>query len=1422
LLHFAPIEGKVVVPAHGSKQVTVKIKLNDTFEDYPNGAYIEGFTYVTGTAVDEEGVDYAHEHTIPIFGFYGNWTDPSMFDNASYLEEYYKTTNKIPYSEYSTNYITYKEQKKKNEYAVLGNPYMKDDAFYADRLALNSEKIIGSVVYNPIRNAGTVGYAISKVNGYGGEVTEVLDSAITGNWSYGLFYYVNADRWYNDTPETCEINKKVSELGLSEGDTIRAGFYMLPELTAMKTKDDLTDIFGGIITDEDTFADVIESNTLGKGACVAYDFIIDNTAPELGEITFNKETNEITVPVVDNEHIAYVALLNKEGYYGFVEDPELQYYLYGEENPGTAEATVVFDATDALTEMHTEDFVLILAADYAGNETLKSVKIKDYVDKTYYVKTDELAEGNKYYITDTNQIGDAVILKAVTKKTGVGSSSYYIPTGSVEAFGAVVSDGIEDTELVPYIEPNSNPTGGGLVWSFADGKLFGRYKRSAAQTATFYLRQNDGALVVSMEDTNDVWTWNAENHQLSTTDASGEEEKTYYLSYNEETGAFELSENASSVYLFKEINTFLPPQDPTKVEWIEFIPYDGTNDEYDEEFDGYVYNIGLVEGTTYDKLTVWINPLTANQEIAWSSADESIATVDEYGAITGVTPGTTYVIAASVEDPEVIQAFKVTVLKLEDFDSNAVAWDVVDGRVGFYLSEFNTDNPADITYLHEQPLHELASSSSSLYGAVRANNEEEESELFLTTFYDTQTAPEVYKVNEDDYSLIQIEDTAGDGLPPFDIAPYIGANRAMMCYGPYLILTNVLPEEEMGCFSDVDLAFKPSGDSYAMCVAATPYFFSYEAYPDYGTFGGYYWITEEGTVYLNVFSDEGYSWTSSEKLMETGITPSLEDSLYCVNSSDGEQEYLLWTHFEENKVELIILEPNLGVIVHRDFGDRQLPVLGLYTDSDPAEAFVVSEDGNDKDATVGRVVSMRKEIKHCALEKMSIAALKASVDRIQSKQINDSTETNAPLTIPGGTNALRGTYEKKVHRQGETRKAGGSSSTSYPNVTITLSEDKASTNGFFTVKYDPKKLTYVSEEHITEYGSLYVDKTKGEIKFAYASMNEIAAKKTLATLKFKAQGQDTTVTVTTKERGSDVALNETSTIQVKGQQPKPATVEVKAADVEFNGKTPYRVYNGKAQTPGYIVKDEKGNVIPASKYKAEYKENVKAGTAYIFITFPNKDYKDCRTWFKIYLPATTWTKVENVENGIKISWTKVEGAAGYVVYRRAWNLKDKGWTTFERWNNTTGTSWIDTKVYAGTRYQYGVKAYFARRADAVTGAMIGGNVGDNYNLGIVGPLKTTVRITTRVLNSVTPGSKKLTVKWTGSSLFTGYQVQVATDAKFTKDVKTVTVDKAKTYEKAVTGLKAKTTYYVRVRSYHIFEGMTYYGQWSNVLNGKTK
>jgi hypothetical protein len=158
----------------------------------------------------------------------------------------------------------------------------------------------------------------------------------------------------------------------------------------------------------------------------------------------------------------------------------------------------------------------------------------------------------------------------------------------------------------------------------------------------------------------------------------------------------------------------------------------------------------------------------------------------------------------------------------------------------------------------------------------------------------------------------------------------------------------------------------------------------------------------------------------------------------------------------------------------------------------------------------------------------------------------------------------------------------------------------------------------------------------------------------------------------------------------------------------------------------------------------------------------------------------------------------------------------------------TGLEWIDGsdsnhKVYVGSRYQYGIKAYFARRTDPVSGAVIGGNVGDNYNLGIVGPLKTMVRTTSVALRNITPGTKSLSVMWDESPIIMGtYQLQIATNSGFTQNVKTVTITDPDSLEWTVKSLKSGTTYYARIRVYTVFEGTTYYGGWSNVKSCKVK
>ncbi|MBQ4423460.1 MAG: caspase family protein [Clostridia bacterium] len=276
-----------------------------------------------------------------------------------------------------------------------------------------------------------------------------------------------------------------------------------------------------------------------------------------------------------------------------------------------------------------------------------------------------------------------------------------------------------------------------------------------------------------------------------------------------------------------------------------------------------------------------------------------------------------------------------------------------------------------------------------------------------------------------------------------------------------------------------------------------------------------------------------------------------------------------------------------------------------------------------------------------------------------------------------------------------------------------------------------------------------------------------------------------------------------------------------SSDVKFKGTTPYVIANGKAKKPRFTVRNKAdGTTVDPSGYTYEYRENTAAGTGYVFVTFTGAHSGTIRGWFKIYLPATKTTTVVNRNDGIKITWDAVNGAAGYVIYRRAWSSKTGKWTTFERWNNTTELSWTDTNVYATSRYQYGVKAYFAKRTDPVTGTQIGGNVGDNYNLGMVGPLRTTVRVTTRVLKSLVAGNNQITVNWSPSNKFTGYQIKYATNASFTENVKSVWVSDPAQGSIDIPSLKNGTTYYVCLRSYQNFEGSQYYGAWSNVLSMK--
>ncbi len=100
----------------------------------------------------------------------------------------------------------------------------------------------------------------------------------------------------------------------------------------------------------------------------------------------------------------------------------------------------------------------------------------------------------------------------------------------------------------------------------------------------------------------------------------------------------------------------------------------------------------------------------------------------------------------------------------------------------------------------------------------------------------------------------------------------------------------------------------------------------------------------------------------------------------------------------------------------------------------------------------------------------------------------------------------------------------------------------------------------------------------------------------------------------------------------------------------------------------------------------------------------------------------------------------------------------------------------------------------------------------NKSTMIYSPKKTTIRKVQGKSKSI-----KITIKKPTSKI-TGYQVQYATNSKFSrgkiKSTRQTTI--------TIKQLKAKKTYYVRVRTYRKGSGTTYYSSWSKAKSIKTK
>ncbi len=343
----------VSVAANSSVTVDVEICVTeDLTKDYPKGAYLEGFTSVIPVALGEAEADVTH--TIPILGFCGNWSDPSMFDRNSFIESSNGLNNQVPYTQnpaevYNISYMTYQDESG-NVLKQTVNPYNSNGRVPLEKLAMSLSDTIRSVQLTLIRPAGALCFAIMTRDKDGKRHVEYIDAvyvhqtcaypspnSISG-WSYGSV----------NLPVRNTLKKMLKSSKLKDGDKIELGAVALPEY--------YEETPGHVITG-DRIKALIENGELGDGAYLTNTVTLDSKAPEVTET--KKIGSNLQITVKDAQSVAYIGLFSGNGTYSYAN------YIPDGNDAGPT-AVVEFDS-GALQEGATYNIVV---GDYAGNRSM--------------------------------------------------------------------------------------------------------------------------------------------------------------------------------------------------------------------------------------------------------------------------------------------------------------------------------------------------------------------------------------------------------------------------------------------------------------------------------------------------------------------------------------------------------------------------------------------------------------------------------------------------------------------------------------------------------------------------------------------------------------------------------------------------------------------------------------------------------------------------------------------------------------------------------------------------------------------------------------------------------------------------------------------------------------------------------------------
>ena len=256
-------------------------------------------------------------------------------------------------------------------------------------------------------------------------------------------------------------------------------------------------------------------------------------------------------------------------------------------------------------------------------------------------------------------------------------------------------------------------------------------------------------------------------------------------------------------------------------------------------------------------------------------------------------------------------------------------------------------------------------------------------------------------------------------------------------------------------------------------------------------------------------------------------------------------------------------------------------------------------------------------------------------------------------------------------------------------------------------------------------------------------------------------------TMTAKAAASSIAVGKTTTVSITGAK---GTKSFKSSDISIATVD---------KSTGKLTAKKVGTVKITATSAATSNFNAASKTVTV----------------KVVPAATASLTAANQATGIKLTWKKVTGATGFLVYRGSSKI-----ATIKSGSTVTCT---DSKANTnGTKYTYKIIA------TASTGN---------------GPAKsvTTYCVARPAISSVTnSASKKMTVKWGKNAKASGYQIHYCTDKTFKSGNKSVSITSASTVSKVIGSLTKNKTYYIRIRTYKTVGSTKYFSSWSPVKSVK--